>query len=572
VLPAYQAERLQVRLLHVLLSAGTILIIYYLTEVGFGKRAAVFASAFVASCQFHIHFSRTVIQTAPLLFFAALSLYFFYKSAKERDDTYLLLTGASLGVAYLCEETAAFLLLAFVAFLLFSGNLVRWLKKWQTFLARALFVIIIAPDLYWNMTAERSDIGFHLARAARLHGLSLLPSSLFVGELLSMWPKDLEAFIGGFGRKAVWNVAYPTLHWVFGLLCILSVALSFRRWKDPFTRLMIITFSVVFLFFTFAASGRYGRSYNFWWASIAFIPAVVLTGQTFSRLFEKRIPGKVLSLVIVMYLFGHAVQFLEIRDPVYVRRPTFLAGYYREMGRRWLLRGNCLSAIDNFGKSLQFDQSSIPVLVNMAECYRRRGNALRAQDALEKAERSGLTPSREEEYLVDTGYIKVWTIGPVHKLSGGNAAEAARQAGDASDLRQSPKISWLDPMSWKVQSPSAFVDLTRLSRNRGHVCTVVRTRIYSPLRRNIRMLVGADDGMTVWLNGKEIYCVHEKNVWFPDEDVITVELNEEWNDLMLGVTYGAGSQYGFSMRILDEAGAAMHDLKYEAPGSSKLSW
>ena len=70
------AERLSVRFLHVLLSSATIIIIYYLVKDGLGKSPATFAALLTAFSQFHIHFSRTVIQTAPLLFFVSLSLLF----------------------------------------------------------------------------------------------------------------------------------------------------------------------------------------------------------------------------------------------------------------------------------------------------------------------------------------------------------------------------------------------------------------------------------------------------------------------------------------------------------------
>jgi tetratricopeptide (TPR) repeat protein len=561
----YQFERLQMRFLHVLLSTGAILAIYLLAKEGFGKRAAVFSAALVASCQFHIHFSRTVIQTAPLLFFVTISLYLFWKSIKENRAKHILLTGVSLGFAYLCEETAAFLLLIFFIYLLLSRKLSLWLKSPQTYIALAIFFVIISPDIFWNLSSNSSDITFHLSRAARFKGISLLPSSLFIGELLLMFPKDPVAFIGGFGRHAIWTMAYPTLHWVLGIFCILAVVLSLRRWKDPFTRLMLISFSVVFLFFTFAASAGFARNYNFWWASIIFIPAIVLAGELFSRLFEKGTPGKILSLLAAAYLFAHALLFLEIRDPVYVRRPYFLARYYLNNGKSSLLQGNAASARQDFEKALRFEKSFVPALVNMAECYRRQGNLERAQDLLQRVYKSGISPSGIDHLVLDTGYIRAWTIGPAYQLSDANRASEAEHVLDEVLLNRDTHRAIVPFASQSIQSPSAFIDLKKMLGNGSNICSLARTRIYAPLHKKVTFLVGADDGMTMCLNGERIYRDHKKNLWFPDEDTISAELNQGWNDLVLCVSYGSGSQYGFTIRLLDENGSLVDDLKFETP-------
>lgn len=75
-MPEYLRPRFSIRFLHVILSSATIIVIYYLVKNGLGKSQAAFAALFIAFSQFHIHFSRTVIQTAPLLFFVSLALLF----------------------------------------------------------------------------------------------------------------------------------------------------------------------------------------------------------------------------------------------------------------------------------------------------------------------------------------------------------------------------------------------------------------------------------------------------------------------------------------------------------------
>jgi len=338
-LSSYRLDILSVRFLHVVLSSSTVIIIYYLVRDGLGKSAATFAAFLVALCQFHLHFSRTVIQTAPLLFFVTLSLLFFWKAVNQKNNTFIILTGLSIGLAYLCEETAALLFVIFFVFLAATGRLMQWLKKWETAAAVLVFLLIISPDLYWNMTSQKSDITYHLTRAAKLNGVSLVPTSLFAGELFLIFIKDIESFVGGFDRRAVWSLEYPPMHWVLGLLCLVAAIYSIRNRKKDFIKLMLISFFFLFAFFSIAASSKPFGNYNFWWASICFIPAIILASGMLSEIFQRNNFLKWVPVVLVLYLFGHTVYFLSIKDNVYVRRPSFLAKYYLNEGRNCFLKG-----------------------------------------------------------------------------------------------------------------------------------------------------------------------------------------------------------------------------------------
>jgi 4-amino-4-deoxy-L-arabinose transferase-like glycosyltransferase len=279
-----------VRFLHVLLSSATIVILYLLVREGWGRGAATWTALIVTFCQFHIHFSRIVIQTAPLLFFVSLSLLFFWKAVKRGSGGAMIFAGVSLGLAYLCEETASLVLPIYLVFLLVSGRVKPWLKRWESYVAVAAFAVIISPDLAWNLSAQSPDIKFHLMRAASFHGPSLLPASLFIGELFLLFVRDIFGFVGGLGRPPIWTVEYAPLHWVLGVMCLAAVISSIGKWKDDFVKLQLIAFFFVFLFFTvFASKGPLGN-FNFWWASLCYLPAVILLGGMFSTISRKPTP------------------------------------------------------------------------------------------------------------------------------------------------------------------------------------------------------------------------------------------------------------------------------------------
>jgi hypothetical protein len=541
------------RCLHVLLSSATIVVMYLLVREGAGRKAAAWAAGIVAFSQFHIHFSRTIIQTAPLLFFASLALLFFWKAVKDNSGRSLIIAGASTGLAYMCEETGALLWPIFFLFLVFSGRLKPWLKRWETYAAACVFVLFIAPDLAWNLSAKNPDIGFHLTRAASFRGPSLLPASLFVGELFLALVKDIFSFVGGFGRPPRWNVAYAPEHWVLGVMSLTAVAVSIRKWKDDFAKLLLIMFFFVFGFFTFfAAKGLWGNL-NFWWASLSVIPAFALLGAACSDVAQKKTLFRRLPAVFLAYLFVHALAFLAIGENVYVRRPAFLERYYSLSGRDCLLRGEVAWAKTNFEKALKVEPRSVTNLVNLAECFRRMNRPGQAED-WERQARKIMPGIDVGSYGYDRGYLKEWLVdgpypAPVSRSRGAPPDETRPSGTDSGGGVDKEKRR-----PEEFVSPSAFIDLKNLLKSPPRSSVFVSAQIYSSGPRQVRFLAGADDGLTLWLNHKKIYDNQEKYWWLPDEEAIPAKLESGWNALALEVRYNGGQYHGFSLRLADEAG------------------
>jgi len=515
-LPTVLVTRLSFRLLHVILCSATIVIIYCLVKNGLGKSPATFAALLLAFSQYHIHFSRTIIQIGSLLFFVSLSLLLFWKAIKQNNDKFIVFTGISVGMAYLCEESASLLLVIFFIFLLITKRLFKWLKKWQTYVAILAFLLLIAPDIYWNLTDPNPDMKLHLIKAAKFQGVSLLSTSLYIGELFLIFAKDVLSFVGGLERNAVWPIEYPPMHWILGILCFVGVIYSFKKRKDEFIRLMQTAFLFIFLFFTFLASSGLFKNFSFYWASISFIPAIVLVSDLFADLFRKKSILKWLPIAFVLYFFCHSIYFLSITDQIYVRRSSFLTKYYIHLGRDGLLKGNIPWARDNFKKAINKDPKSITALVNLAECYRKMGQHQKAESILKQGRERHLMPkSTKAQKFV------------------------------------------------KMASASAFIDLKNLLKNPPNTVSYAFTQIYSPIKQKVRFLVGADDGLTIWLNGKKVYENDEKYIYFADEDSIQVHLSQGWNDLFLKILYTGGYGYGFTLRITDEAGEAIDNIQYK---------
>lgn len=76
------------------------------------------------------------------------------------------------------------------------------------------------------------------------------------------------------------------------------------------------------------------------------------------------------------------------------------------------------------------------------------------------------------------------------------------------------------------------------------------TYVYSPKQQVLPMLLGSDDGVKVFLNGREIHRFLAVRVAAPDQDRIPLHLNEGWNTVMLKIENNYGG-YNFYARVLD---------------------
>jgi hypothetical protein len=89
------------------------------------------------------------------------------------------------------------------------------------------------------------------------------------------------------------------------------------------------------------------------------------------------------------------------------------------------------------------------------------------------------------------------------------------------------------------------------------------------LRADLRL--GSDDGVKVWLNGKEIWNNPAMRAMVEDADVVSdVKLRRGWNLLLLKVGQGTGDWQAIA-RFTTPSGAAVPDLKYslEVPDEFK---
>ena len=74
--------------------------------------------------------------------------------------------------------------------------------------------------------------------------------------------------------------------------------------------------------------------------------------------------------------------------------------------------------------------------------------------------------------------------------------------------------------------------------------------IYSPREQSLPLLVGSDDGVKIFLNGKQIYRFFKIRPAVPDQDTVAATLQKGWNTLLLKIENNLGG-FGCYARIAD---------------------
>jgi len=108
-------------------------------------------------------------------------------------------------------------------------------------------------------------------------------------------------------------------------------------------------------------------------------------------------------------------------------------------------------------------------------------------------------------------------------------------------------------------SPREFIDFrwSDLPFSARERCAVYAALfVQSPREQKVRLMVGSDDGITIWCNGQ---TVHQNDVYrgvVLDNDTVLVALKSGWNTILMKVVNGDGG-YGLSARFADGEGLVL---------------
>ncbi len=161
------------------------------------------------------------------------------------------------------------------------------------------------------------------------------------------------------------------------------------------------------------------------------------------------------------------------------------------------------------------------------------------------------------------GYVTAWQVAGPYREAGKECAALfdtvfAPERG-AADVTWKPAPAPADAsLAWQVDLATVVAG--------DQAVAYLRTRVYSPKEQKVRLDIGTDDGIKLWVNGN---LVHSNNVQRPlkaGDDKAHAVLKEGWNDFLAKITQN-NMGCGACIRIRTPEGDPIAGLRFDAAGA-----
>ncbi len=303
------------RMLHVALGLGTLVFVYVMTRQWGGLGAARWATALLSFNEYFLPVTARATAHAPFLFLLAAAAYAFSRFLGTARPGCLFVSGAAVGLAFYCKETSVLLLPAF--FLTIAASDLRgWLGRPHVYAAAALCALLVAPDMYWNLSTSPDETmvnygdqpalqAHYSSHLRRIGGVGFSPYPLvFYGRAAVM-----PAYAALTGTTPVDDLPeYASMNPGLGLLLLAAVVTTTvagtgRSRQGLF---LLFFFWLVFGLFSVIQPGNPpGRlsPINWNWVEPTMLAAVVMAGTRISAL-EGRWRWPVRGAVVALLLYA----------------------------------------------------------------------------------------------------------------------------------------------------------------------------------------------------------------------------------------------------------------------------
>jgi len=292
------------RFMNALVGALSVLLIYVLARRGFDdEKAGLLAALLLATNRFHLGWSRLINQEVLYLALVIVTLAVFWRAWRRGAGWPLV--GVAAALAVLAKELAVLLIPALGIFLLTSAKGRAVLRRKEVWASLAIVAVVAVALLTYALrhpARDEMNLGVNLYRLQSI-GISVEPLEFFFAPSTTHDAPLEDAW------------TYPSMFWPTGVILLAGVVASIRRWKDDFTRLMLVVFGFFFLCFTVVGTDMSKIPFHqgeFWWVDVALIPAVVLTARALVELKDHDAVGRRLFWAVPVYLAANAVFFVAV--------------------------------------------------------------------------------------------------------------------------------------------------------------------------------------------------------------------------------------------------------------------
>ncbi len=119
-------------------------------------------------------------------------------------------------------------------------------------------------------------------------------------------------------------------------------------------------------------------------------------------------------------------------------------------------------------------------------------------------------------------------------------------------------------MRWEKRTDGVadgFVDLLEIVEPDQWAVAYAWTKVISEEAQEVELRTGSDDQIKVWLNGEEVISHEMPREAQPDQDVVSVTLDQGANQLLVKVC-NEEMDWGFYLRFTDADGKPLKGLEF----------
>jgi len=166
-----------------------------------------------------------------------------------------------------------------------------------------------------------------------------------------------------------------------------------------------------------------------------------------------------------------------------------------------------------------------------------------------------------EQYV---GYIPTWMVAGPYRQKGKECRELFDIA-FAPEGADAAKVTWKPAPSPSDASLFWQVDLSSVVGG-NHCVVYLRTRVYAPRKQRVRLDIGTDDGIKMWVNGKLVHANNAVRGLRPGQDRAEAVLREGWNAVLVKITQHTMG-CGACVRIRNSDGSVIQGLRFDSGGA-----
>ena len=263
-----------------LCSLTNVLLIYNIGSLLFSQRHGVLAALLYAFFPLDIYYATSAFPTVPIVTCTGLSVFFLLRNRKHHAWVNYLLSGLSLGGAYLVHMTAVFMFLFIGLYLLIFDR--RHLIKKSVFLSLTfLAVVAIESSLYVSITGDPL-YRFHVIKKTHFHQVpEQRPPEVNPKALIKKSDQGEQVLRGdNFWIEPAWTLlTQQEFGLYFYFIIPATIFLLFCRRKDPAVLILALWFlPILFYIFYGTTSLTHYETLRRWprYFSMTTLPAILL--------------------------------------------------------------------------------------------------------------------------------------------------------------------------------------------------------------------------------------------------------------------------------------------------------